>query len=38
LQIGIHFGGSCNLICWCILWTFGLFYGHFMYYMTIWYI
>jgi hypothetical protein len=34
----VNFAGSCNGICWYILWTFGLFYGHLVYFMVIWYI
>jgi hypothetical protein len=25
-QIWVHFGGSCNVKFWCILWTFGIFF------------
>jgi hypothetical protein len=35
IQIWVNFGGSCNGICWYILWTFGLFYGHLIYFMPI---
>jgi hypothetical protein len=27
----VNFGTSCNGRCWCILWPFGLFYGHYLY-------
>jgi hypothetical protein len=27
------FGGPCKRRCWYILWTFGLFYGHWVYFM-----
>jgi hypothetical protein len=32
-----HFGESLSGRCWCILWTLGLFYGHLIYSMAIWY-
>jgi hypothetical protein len=38
IVIWVHFGGSCNgRRCWCILWPFGLFYGHLIYFMDLWY-
>jgi hypothetical protein len=36
IQIRANFGGSCNGRCWYILWTFGLFYGHLVYFKDIW--
>jgi hypothetical protein len=38
IPIWVHFGGSCNGRCWYILWPFGLFYGHLVYFVVIWYI
>jgi hypothetical protein len=46
IAIWVHFGGSCNGRCWCILWTFvipilrpfDLFYGHLVYFVAICYI
>jgi hypothetical protein len=46
IPILVNFGGSCNGKCWYILWPFGLFYGHLVYFtygrlvylMVIWYI
>jgi hypothetical protein len=38
IKIWINFGGSCNPRSWYILWTFGIFYGHLVYFMDIWYI
>jgi hypothetical protein len=38
IAIWVNFGGSCNGRCWYILCTFGVFYGHLIYFMTIWYI
>jgi hypothetical protein len=38
IPIWVSFGGSCNGRCWFILWPFGLFYGHLINYVTIWYI
>jgi hypothetical protein len=32
------FMGSCNGRCWSILWPFGLFYGHLVYFKDLWYI
>jgi hypothetical protein len=32
-NVGIFYGE-----CWYILWTFGIFYGHLVYFMDIWYI
>jgi hypothetical protein len=37
IVIWVNFVGSCNGCCY-ILWTLGLFYGHFIYFMTIRYI
>jgi hypothetical protein len=37
IGIWVNFGESCK-VTWCILWTFGLFYGHFIYFMDICYI
>jgi hypothetical protein len=37
-HMGVNFGGSCNGNCWYILWTYGLFYGHWKYFVAIWYI
>jgi hypothetical protein len=28
IGILVHFEKSCNVRCWCVLWTFGLFQGH----------
>jgi hypothetical protein len=28
IVIWVNFGGSCTGRCWCILWTFSLFYGN----------
>jgi hypothetical protein len=33
-----NLGGSCNIRCCYILWPFGLFYGHLVYFIAIWYI
>jgi hypothetical protein len=38
IPIWVNFGGSCNGRCWYILWTFGLFCSHLVYFMVIWYI
>jgi hypothetical protein len=38
IPIWEKFGGSCNGRCGYILWPFGLFYGHLVYFMVIWYI
>jgi hypothetical protein len=34
--IWVNFGGSCNGRCWYVLWTFGLLYGHLIYFTAIW--
>jgi hypothetical protein len=34
----VYFGGPWNGKCWYILLTFGIFYGHLVYFMAIWYI
>jgi hypothetical protein len=31
----LNFGGTCNGIFWSILWPFGLFYGHLLYFVTV---
>jgi hypothetical protein len=36
--IWVIFVGSCNGRCWYILWPFGLFYGHLVYFVVTWYI
>jgi hypothetical protein len=36
LPIWVHFGGPLNRKCWHILWTFGLYYGHFVYFIAVW--
>jgi hypothetical protein len=33
-----NFGGPWNIQCWYILWPFGKFYNHLVYFMAIWYI
>jgi hypothetical protein len=38
IAIWVDFGRSCSGRCWCNLWTFGLFYGHLIFSMDIWYI
>jgi hypothetical protein len=38
IPIWVNFGGYCNRKSWYILWPFGLFYGHWKYFMAIWYI
>jgi hypothetical protein len=38
IPIWVNFGGSCYEKSWFILWPFGLFYGHWKYFMAIWYI
>jgi hypothetical protein len=38
ISIWVHFGGFCNGKSWHILDPFGLFYGHWKYFMAIWYI
>jgi hypothetical protein len=37
-QFGKILGRSCNGRCWYIVWPFGQFSGHLVYYMSIWYI
>jgi hypothetical protein len=34
----VNFGGSWNRKSWYILWPFGLFFGHLVYFVVIWYI
>jgi hypothetical protein len=36
LKFWVNFGGSCNGICWYILWTLGQIYGLLLYVMDIW--
>jgi hypothetical protein len=36
--IWVNFGRSCKGRCYYILWPFGLFYGHMVYFVAIWYI
>jgi hypothetical protein len=38
IAVWINFGGPCNGRYSYISWTFGLFYGHLIYFMDIWYI
>jgi hypothetical protein len=38
ILIWVNFAGSCNARCWWILWPFGIFCGHFVYSIVIWYI
>jgi hypothetical protein len=38
ISIWVHFGGSFNGKCWYILWPFGVFYCHLVYFVAIWYI
>jgi hypothetical protein len=38
ILIWVNFGGTCNRRFWSILRPFGLFYGHLIYFMVIWYI
>jgi hypothetical protein len=38
IQIWVNFGGYCNGRFWYILWPFGQFSGHLIYFMAIWYI
>jgi purine-cytosine permease-like protein len=38
IPIWVNFGVSCNGRCWYILWPFGLFYIHLVYYVAILYI
>jgi hypothetical protein len=33
----VNFGGACNGSGWSILWPFGLFYSHLVYFRAIWY-
>jgi hypothetical protein len=35
IQIWVNFGGSCNGICWHILWTLGPFYDLLLHFMDI---
>jgi hypothetical protein len=37
IPIGVNFGRSWNGRCWFMLWPFGMFYGHLVYFMAIWY-
>jgi hypothetical protein len=37
-QMGVNFGGFCNGRCWYILRQLGIFYGHLVYFVAIWYI
>jgi hypothetical protein len=37
IQIWENFGGTCNGRFWYILWPFGLFYGHLVYFVADWY-
>jgi hypothetical protein len=34
----VNFGGSCIGRCWYILWLFGIFNGHLLQFVVIWYI
>jgi hypothetical protein len=34
----VNFGGSCNGRCWSILRSFGIFCGHLVHFMVIWFI
>jgi hypothetical protein len=38
ILIWVNLGRPCNGSCLYILWTFGLFYGHLVYFVVIWYI
>jgi hypothetical protein len=38
IPIWVYFGGPWIGKCWHILLPFGIFYGHLVYFMTIWYI
>jgi hypothetical protein len=38
IPIWENFGGSCSERRWNILVQFGLFYGHLIYFMVIWYV
>jgi hypothetical protein len=36
IPIWVNFGGSCKGRCWYILWSFCLFFGHWLYFVAIW--
>jgi hypothetical protein len=36
-QICVNFGGPLTGKCWYILWPFGIFYGHLLLFMAVWY-
>jgi hypothetical protein len=36
IPIWVNLGGSCKEGCWSILWPFGPFYGHLVYFKAIW--
>jgi hypothetical protein len=36
IPIWVHFGGSSKGRCWYILWSFGLFYEHLVYFVVFW--
>jgi hypothetical protein len=38
IPIWVHYEGSCNVRCWYIFMTFCILLGHFVYFMTFWYI
>jgi hypothetical protein len=39
IPIWANVGGYCNGRCWYMMWPLGLvFYGHFVYFVAIWYI
>jgi hypothetical protein len=38
IPIWVNFIGSCNGSCWYILWAFGIFYCHLVFFIVIWYI
>jgi hypothetical protein len=38
IPIWVNFGGSCYGKSWYIIWQFGLFDGHLVYFVVIWYI
>jgi hypothetical protein len=38
IGIWVHFGESCNVRCWRILWKFDIFYAPLLYFVVIWYI
>jgi hypothetical protein len=38
IPIWVNYVGSCNKRCWSILWLIGLSYGHFVYFVAIWYV